>query len=111
MTENKIKTGAGDGGPFFRFIRLFHFIRLGLSDSFYLARFIWLGALSAAPGFRDAGNRGRPGELVGAGYYGYCWSNATSGSRGMYLDFYTLSLDPVHASNRGYALPLRCLSE
>ncbi|WP_294600804.1 hypothetical protein [uncultured Rikenella sp.] len=65
----------------------------------------------AAPGFRDAGNRGRAGEPVGAGYYGYCWSSAVSGIRGVYLDFYTQSLDPVHASNRAYGLQLRCLSE
>ncbi len=62
MTENKIKTGAGDGGPFFRFIRLFHFIRLVLSGSFYLAR----GA-ERRPGLPRCGQSGAPGRAGGGG--------------------------------------------
>ncbi|WP_300828924.1 hypothetical protein [uncultured Rikenella sp.] len=107
MTENKIKTGAGDGGPFFRFIRLFHFIRLGLSDSFYLARFIWLGALSAAPGFRDRDT----GALLAVGNDGYSWSSATSGISGLDLSFSVVWLPPSFAHYRAYGLQLRCLSE
>ncbi|WP_294594798.1 hypothetical protein [uncultured Rikenella sp.] len=111
MTENKIKTGAGDGGPFFRFIRLFHFIRLGLSDSFYLARFIWLGALSAAPGYRDFGRAGWEGIARHVGNYGYSWSSAVSGINGRFLWFYSQVLDPSNSHHRANGLQLRCLSE
>ncbi|WP_300400620.1 hypothetical protein [uncultured Rikenella sp.] len=109
MTENKIKTGAGDGGPFFRFIRLFHFIRLVLSGSFYLARFIWLGALSAAPGYRNRAD----GVQRGVGNEGTVWSaSVPDGSTNAWrLLFNATGMYPSYASGRGGGFQLRCLSE
>ncbi|WP_297627276.1 hypothetical protein [uncultured Rikenella sp.] len=45
------------------------------------------------------------------GNNGYSWSSTISSIQGMYLALECGMLDPVHASNRGYALQLRCLSE
>ncbi|WP_300828496.1 hypothetical protein [uncultured Rikenella sp.] len=38
-------------------------------------------------------------------------TGALSGVGGGYLDFYVTGLHPSFALHRGYALPLRCLSE
>ncbi|WP_294596821.1 hypothetical protein [uncultured Rikenella sp.] len=64
-----------------------------------------------APGFRDAGNHGRLGDLMNVGYGGYSWSSAVSGTGGVFLDFGTQNLYPSSVGNRGLGLQLRCLSE
>ncbi|WP_294598378.1 hypothetical protein [uncultured Rikenella sp.] len=64
-----------------------------------------------APGFRDAGNYGRLGDLSYVGNSGFSWSFATSGIYGLYLNSYTAGLNPSNIYGRGYGFQLRCLSE
>ena len=64
-----------------------------------------------APGYRDAGDHGQLGLPVSNGDGGYCWSATISGTRGIYLCFYTTSLYSSYAGFRAYGLQLRCLSE
>ncbi|WP_300829605.1 hypothetical protein [uncultured Rikenella sp.] len=69
------------------------------------------GQALPAPGFRDAGNNGRFGALAYVGHGGFSYSSSVSGSNGVYLHFYVTGLNPGSASDRGYGLQLRCLSE
>ncbi|WP_294601220.1 hypothetical protein [uncultured Rikenella sp.] len=64
-----------------------------------------------APGYRDAGNDGRLGDLAYVGNSGYSWSSAVSGTGGVFLGFSTQGLYPSSVSGRGHGLQLRCLSE
>ncbi|WP_300646476.1 hypothetical protein [uncultured Rikenella sp.] len=64
-----------------------------------------------APGFRDAGNDGRLGDLLYIGNSGFCYSSSMSGSNGVYLTFTVASLYHSDAGHRAYGLQLRCLSE
>ncbi|WP_300681759.1 hypothetical protein, partial [uncultured Rikenella sp.] len=64
-----------------------------------------------APGFRDAGNYGRLGDLMSVGVGGYSWSSAVSGTNGVFLDFGTQTLYPSGVNHRGHGVQLRCLSE
>ena len=63
-----------------------------------------------APGFRDAGNFGRLGDLVYVGHHGFSYSSSVSGSNGVYLGFDVTWLGPSSASSRAYGFQLRCLS-
>ncbi len=69
------------------------------------------GGAALAPGFRDAGNNGRLGALTGVGSSGYSWSSSFSGTSGVFLHFYTQSLNSSGADYRAYGFQLRCLSE
>ncbi|WP_294594931.1 hypothetical protein [uncultured Rikenella sp.] len=66
---------------------------------------------SPAPGFRDAGNNGLLGELLGVGNYGYNWSSASSGTNGVSLSCLMTHLNPGGPNYRGIGFQLRCLSE
>ncbi|WP_300829104.1 hypothetical protein [uncultured Rikenella sp.] len=64
-----------------------------------------------APGFRDAGENGRLGALMGVGNDGNSWSvSATKGSS-LTMYFYLHGLYSGYANLRAYGFPLRCLSE
>ncbi|WP_294596555.1 hypothetical protein [uncultured Rikenella sp.] len=60
-----------------------------------------------APGCRGSAS----GALGNIGNNGYSWSSAVSGTNGVFLGFYTQSLNPSSVDYRGYGLQLRCLSE
>ena len=64
-----------------------------------------------APGFRDAGNKWRLGELVSVGLDGYCWSSEEYDVGAMDLSFNMSWLAPGVVNLRGHGLQLRCLSE
>jgi len=64
-----------------------------------------------APGFRDAGNNGRLGDLTSVGRNGYSWSFAVSRESGVFLYFGAQSLNTSTSDGRGHGLPLRCLSD
>ncbi|WP_294601243.1 hypothetical protein [uncultured Rikenella sp.] len=64
-----------------------------------------------APGYREAGNNGRLGDLMAGGDGGCSWSSTVSGPNGVFLYFYTQNLYPSDVNRRGHGLQLRCLSE
>ena len=66
---------------------------------------------SPAPGYRDAGNNGLLGELLGVGNRGFSWSSATSGIHGLGLYFHSQHLGTSHSDYRAHGFQLRCLSE
>ncbi|WP_300829231.1 hypothetical protein [uncultured Rikenella sp.] len=45
------------------------------------------------------------------GHYGYSWSTAPSGTKGIYLDFGMEWLRPDNSNCRANGFQLRCLSE
>ncbi len=64
-----------------------------------------------APGYRDAGNYGRLGDMNGVGNGGYSWASTVSGTNSMNLDFHVAQLYPSYVGSRGRGFQLRCLSE
>ena len=66
-----------------------------------------------APGYRDFGRTGYEGVARYIGDNGYSWScTPVAGDvTARYLAFYTQSLYPSLAHNRGHGFQLRCLSE
>ncbi len=62
-----------------------------------------------APGFRDAGNNGKNGDLMNVGNSGFSWSSSVSGSNGVYLNFNATNLNPSNTNNRAFGLQVRCL--
>ncbi|WP_294600422.1 hypothetical protein [uncultured Rikenella sp.] len=64
-----------------------------------------------APGFRDAGNNGRLGVLMGIGYCGFSRSSATNERSGLNLHFNSQNLYTSGSDYRGHGFQLRCLSE
>ena len=65
-----------------------------------------------APGYRDAGNERRLGDLMSVGHSGYSWASTASGISGsMYLGFHVTGLNPCSTVSRAYGFQLRCLSE
>ena len=63
------------------------------------------------PGFRDAGNYGRLGDLANVGGSGYSWSSTISSTNGMNLRLGVTWLYSSSADYRAYSFQLRCLSE
>ena len=64
------------------------------------------------PGYRDAGNERRLGDLMSVGHSGHSWASTASGISGsMYLGFHVTGLNPCSTVSRGYGFQLRCLSE
>ncbi|WP_304708588.1 hypothetical protein [uncultured Rikenella sp.] len=64
-----------------------------------------------APGYRDAGNEKRFGDLGSAGNHGASWSSTNSSVEAIYLYFHSTIFHPNRALHRGYGFQLRCLSE
>ncbi|WP_297831855.1 hypothetical protein [uncultured Rikenella sp.] len=51
------------------------------------------------------------GGSANVGRYGYSWSSAVSGTRGVFLNFNTQLLHPSNGGHRAHGFQLRCLSE
>ncbi|WP_304708402.1 hypothetical protein [uncultured Rikenella sp.] len=64
-----------------------------------------------APGFRDPGHHGQFGNAIYIGDFGYSWSSATNGIRGMDLNFSSQTLGASSSDYRAHGFQLRCLSE
>ena len=60
-----------------------------------------------APGFREHSS----GAQKSNGNHGFSWSSSFSGTSGVFLHFYTQSLNSSGADYRAYGFQLRCLSE
>ncbi|WP_304708825.1 hypothetical protein [uncultured Rikenella sp.] len=68
-----------------------------------------------APGYRDAGNDGRPGGLISTWNGGYIWSSTSYDSGNHYRSWYLyFGMQSLGSNGTGYhatGLQLRCLSE
>ncbi len=69
------------------------------------------GICEAAPGYRDAGNNKRFGDLMRVGSNGSCWSSAFSEAYSVFLHLDTQNFASSYVTNCGHGLQLRCLSE
>jgi len=49
------------------------------------------------------------GSWFNQGRSGYYWSSSVSGSYGLYLTFYSSSVDPAYSSHRAHGCSIRCL--
>ncbi|WP_294601028.1 hypothetical protein, partial [uncultured Rikenella sp.] len=64
-----------------------------------------------APGYRDAGTDGSPGECIYISHSGYNWSVGILDSDAQFLWFSPHGIGPSGICNRSCGIQLRCLSE